>query len=47
MIVLAHAVHWLEPVLFAVPAAAVAVSIGRSLRPRRSPESPAREEAAR
>jgi hypothetical protein len=47
MIVLAHATHWIEPILLAAPAAIVVTSIARSVRARRSPVSPAREEALR
>lgn len=47
MIVLAHAVHWLEAALLAVPAAVVVTSIVRSLRMRRGPVSRTREEVIR
>jgi hypothetical protein len=43
MFVLAHAVHWLEPALFALPAAVVVASIFRA---RRHPAH-SREEATR
>jgi hypothetical protein len=42
MFVVAHAVHWLEPALFALPAAVVVASIFRA---RRNPASHSREEA--
>ena len=47
MIVLAHATHWLEPALLAVPGAVVVTSIVRSLRTRRNLVSPAPEEGTR
>jgi hypothetical protein len=47
MIVFAHAADWLEPALFALPAAAVVLSIVRSLRARRRPATPRHEEVTR
>jgi hypothetical protein len=44
MFVLAHVAHWLEPALFALPAAVVVASI---VRARRHPASHSREEATR